>query len=306
MRVNRDTLYGLGVFDLNCPVTVTLPPNEGRYLALLAIDNENYPIAVLHSTATKSASITISYSKADKKKCPKHSNEDSREKGQPKPIKIKCDTRYVSTFFRVFIDPNDPADIAEANRLQDAIKATQASIGEWTYPNWNLTSLVQVRNTIAALVPFLEPNTRVNGYKNTVSEIDHLIATAAGWGGNPPEEAVYSLVAPPALTDLNQVYYIDIASPSSIPIDPTGFWSVSVYNANGFFQYNAAASYSVNSVTAQTESNGSIRIYFSNTRGADMKNWLYIFPGWQYIIRLYLPQAPILNNTWTFPALQLL
>jgi hypothetical protein len=309
VRTNQDTLYGFAQFDLNCPVTVTLPPNGGRYLALLAIDNENYPIAVLHSTETKSASITFTYSKADKKKCPKHSNEkdsdeDSREKGQPKPVKVKTDSRYISTLIRVFIDPNDPADITKAIALQDAIKATQASVGEWVYPNWNVTSLVKVRNTISALANLLEPFTPLNQYRENSDPVVHLIGTAAGWGGNPPEEAVYSLIYPPDLTNLNQVYYIDILSPSSVPINKPGFWSVTVYNANGYLQYNTAASYSVNDVTAKTESDGSIRIYFSNTRADYMKNWIYIYPGWNYAIRLYLPQESILNNEWTFPALQ--
>ena len=98
VRTNRDTLYGVGIFDLNCPVTIELPPNGGRYLSLLALDNEDYPIAVLHSTETKSASITFSYPKADKSKCPNHSHEDSSDD-------VKSETRYISTLIRVFIDP---------------------------------------------------------------------------------------------------------------------------------------------------------------------------------------------------------
>ena len=304
VRFNRDTLYGYAVFDLNCPVTIELPPNGGRYLSLYIVDNDQYSVALLHSTETKSASITISYPKADKTKCPKNTHDDSREKGHSKPKKATSETRYVYAIFRVFVDPFNPADVLEANRLQDAIKISQAAVGEWSWPYWNYTTLVKVRNTVAALSPLLEPFTQVNGYRNKIDPTIHLIGTASLWGGNPPEEAVYYIIFPPALTDLNQVYYIDIPSPSSIPINSPGFWSVTVYNANGFLQYNAAASYSVNGVTAQTESDGSIRIYFSNTRGADMKNWLYIYQGWNYAIRLYLPQSAILNNEWTFPALQ--
>ena len=318
VRTTQDVLVSFAVFDLNCPVTIQLPPNEGRYLSLYALDNEQFSVALLHSTPTKSASITISYPKADKSKCPKvpktdsdedDSEENSREKGPkptkpPKPVKVKAETRYVCTLIRIFVDPNNATDVLEANRLQDAVTVSQASVGNWTWADWNTTSLFAVRNAIAGLAPFMEPYTQFNGYRGQIDETLHYIGTATGWGGNPAEEAVYYIIFPPELTNINQVYYIDIDSPSSIPIGETGFWSVTVYNSAGYLQFNNASSYVVNSVTAKTESNGSIRVYLSNTRADYMKNWIYIFPGWNYCVRLYLPQTPILTNTWTFPALQ--
>lgn len=41
-----------------------------------------------------------------------------------------------------------------------------------------------------------------------------------------------------------------------------GFWSVSVYDADGFFAENPQGRYSVNDLTAQTEPDGSIAIHF--------------------------------------------
>ena len=297
VRMNRDTLYGMGVFDLNSPVTIELPPNEGRYLSLYALDNDQYSLALLHSNKTESASITFSYSNSESES-PKNSNEDNKLNS------VISQTRYIAVIIRVFVDPLNTADVLKANRLLDEIKVSQAHYGEWKWPNWNVNSLIAVRNSIAALLPFVAPFSQLNGYRNTIDPTLHQIGTATGWGGNPPEEAVYSIILPPSLTDLNQIYYIEITSPSAIPINPTGFWSVTVYNDKGYLQYNNAFAYSVNGVTARPESDGSIRIYFSNTRSADMKNWIYIFPGWNYLIRLYLPQTPILTHTWTFPSLQ--
>ena len=37
VRANRDTLYSFGVFDLNSPVTITLPEPKGRYQCLMPI-----------------------------------------------------------------------------------------------------------------------------------------------------------------------------------------------------------------------------------------------------------------------------
>ena len=43
IRLNRDTLYSFGVFDLEAgPVTVTLPDAGQRYMAVQVIDEDQY------------------------------------------------------------------------------------------------------------------------------------------------------------------------------------------------------------------------------------------------------------------------
>jgi hypothetical protein len=45
IRLNRDTLYSFGVFDLDtAPVTVTLPDAGTRYMALQVIDEDQYAL----------------------------------------------------------------------------------------------------------------------------------------------------------------------------------------------------------------------------------------------------------------------
>ena len=41
-----------------------------------------------------------------------------------------------------------------------------------------------------------------------------------------------------------------------------GFWSVSVYNAEGYFQQNQYNAYSLNNITAKKNEDGSITIEF--------------------------------------------
>ncbi len=83
-----------------------------------------------------------------------------------------------------------------------------------------------------------------------------------------------------------------------VPVD--AFWSVSVYNADGFFEKNDRGAYSVNSITAQPEADGSIVIHFGGC-GDGVRNCVPITEGWNYTVRLYRPRAEILNGTWTFP-----
>lgn len=36
-------------------------------------------------------------------------------------------------------------------------------------------------------------------------------------------------------------------------------------------------------------------------RDGAVPNCLPIFPGWNYLVRLYRPRAPVLDGSWQFP-----
>jgi hypothetical protein len=80
-----------------------------------------------------------------------------------------------------------------------------------------------------------------------------------------------------------------------VPID--GFWSVSVYNAEGYFEPNQFNTYSLNNIAATKSADGSVTIQFGGCDGK-VVNCLPIMPGWNYVVRLY---RPILDGKWTFP-----
>jgi hypothetical protein len=82
-----------------------------------------------------------------------------------------------------------------------------------------------------------------------------------------------------------------------VPVD--GFWSVSVYNKNGYFQKNARNAYTVNNVTAKPNADGSVTIQFGGDESAP--NCIPIMPGWNYLVRMYRPRNEILDGTWKFP-----
>ncbi len=87
----------------------------------------------------------------------------------------------------------------------------------------------------------------------------------------------------------------------NVPVD--GFWSVSVYNAKGYFEKNAQNAYSLNNLTAHKGQDGAATIQFGGC-GEKPPNCLPITPGWNYMVRLYRPQKQILDGTWTFPNAQ--
>ena len=92
--------------------------------------------------------------------------------------------------------------------------------------------------------------------------VRRLVGAAAAWGGNPDKDATY-LNFTPARNDGKTIYKL---SARDVPVD--GFWSVSVYDAKGYYKPNSAGAYSLNNVTAKKEADGTIEIQFG---GCDEK-----------------------------------
>jgi hypothetical protein len=73
-----------------------------------------------------------------------------------------------------------------------------------------------------------------------------------------------------------------------------------VYNADGFFEPNATDTYSISSVTAVREEDGTIVVRFGD-HGDEAANCIPITEGWNYLVRLYRPRTEVLDGTWQFP-----
>ncbi|HBD35888.1 MAG TPA: carboxylesterase, partial [Cupriavidus sp.] len=135
-------------------------------------------------------------------------------------------------------------------------KVSQKATGKLEVPNWDQASQKKVRDALLALSATTPDFKRSFGKKGEVDPVRHLMGTAAGWGGNPDKDAIYLNITPEK-NDGKTVYRVNV---KDVPVD--GFWSVSVYNAEGYFQRNAANAYTVNNITAQKNSDGSIPIQF--------------------------------------------
>ena len=89
----------------------------------------------------------------------------------------------------------------------------------------------------------------------------HLIGTASAWGGNPEKDAIYLNVTPTAERRQDRLR----AHVKDVPVD--GFWSISVYNAEGYFEKNAHNAYTLNNVTAKKSADGSVTVQFGGCDG---------------------------------------
>ena len=169
-------------------------------------------------------------------------------------------TRYVLAGVRTLVDPADPADLKKVHALQDAIKVEQPAAGQVRVPNWDPVSQKKVRDALIVLATTLTDTSRSFGTKDEVDPI-RTDSAAATWGGNPRKDAIYLNFTPPK-NDGKTVYRLDV---KDVPVD--GFWSVSLYNAEGYFQKNDLNAYSLNNITSKKNADGSVDIQFGGCDG---------------------------------------
>jgi hypothetical protein len=263
VRGNRDTLYSFGVFDLRSPLMITLPETGGRYQSLMIV-NQDHSIWSFYGPRTG----TLTEEKAG--------------------------TRYVFLVIRTFMDPNDEQDMKEAYRHQEAVGFEQADIGKFEVPDWNKEEVEQMRHTAQVIASTVTDAGKMFGKKEALDPVYWMLGAAIGWGGLPAEAASYVNVVPER-NDGQTPYTLTV---TDVPV--YGFWSVTLYDDEGWLPVNKYDAYSFNNVTAKKDKDGSITIHFGGDPKAD--NFLPIVPGWNYIVRLYQPGPEILNGTWKVPS----
>ena len=265
VRMNRDTLYSFAVVDLAGGAVVTVPDSGARYLSVAVVNEDHYINGVIH------------------------------EGGQHRLDMTDHETRYVTLVARVVADPDDAADLAQANSLQDGLAVTAASAEPPSAPVYDVQSLDTVRAALLSLGRTVSGTSGMFGRKGSVDPVHHLIGTAMGWGGLPENEAYYVTVEPALPVGEYRIVVGDV------PVD--AFWSISLYNADGFFEDSDLGGCSINQYTAIPESDGSVIVHLGGCSHG-RPNCLRLMDGWNYTVRLYQPRAAVLDGSWSFPSVQ--
>jgi len=269
VRPNRDTLYSFAVFDFDAgPVKVTLPAAGKRFMVMQVVNEDQYTPAVFYGA------------------------------GRHTLTKEGIGTRYGIVVVRMVVDPANPQDVQQVHALQDALTVSQQSPGTFEIPNWDEASLKKVHTALLQLGETISDTRRMFGAKeDQVDPVRHLIGTALVWGGLPEKDGLYLPVTPDR-NDGATVYKLTV---KDVPVD--GFWSITVYNADGYLVPNQYNAYSLNNVTAKKDTDGSVTVQFGGCDGKTL-NCLPTMPGWNYMVRLFRPRTEVLNGTWKFPEAQ--
>lgn len=262
IRMNRDTLYSSAVVDLSKPATVVLPDAAERYISLHLVNQDHYMYVIT-------------------------------KPGQYKLTKDDVGSRYVLLSVRIFVDVNDPKDISVANDLQNQIKLTGGGRSPLELPEWNQDQLKIARQSLNALSTLGLDTGRAFGLKGEVDPIHYYVGAISGWGGLPKEEAAYTVGVVEKNDGMPHVVTV-----KDVPVD--AFWSITIYNFEGFIEKNDRNAYSFNNISAKAEKDGSINIHFGGCED-NRVNCLPISEGWNYVARMYKPRKEILDGSWTFP-----
>jgi hypothetical protein len=268
-RPNRDTLYSFAIVDLDAgPVTITLPDADKRYMGMQVVNQDQYTPATYYGAGTYTLTREM------------------------------IGARYAIAVVRFFVDFSNKEDVGQVHALQDAVKFRQERSGIFEVPNWDETNLKKIKTALLQLGTTVSDSRGMFGAsEDQVDPVKHLIGTAMLWGGNPEKDGLY-LPITPAQNDGSTIHKLTVGE---VPVD--GFWSVTVYNKDGYLQPNKDNVYSVNSFTAKKGVDGAVTIQFGGCDGK-VPNCLPITEGWNYTVRLFRPRQEILNDTWRFPKAQ--
>ena len=266
IRMNQDTLYSASILDLSNPVQVMLPEAGGRYMSMHVVSQDHYMLV-------------------------------ESEPGTYELTEEDVGTRFALLTVRTFVDITDPEDIEAVHALQDAIAVEGGGGGPFEAPAWNGEDLGVARKALSDLGALGFDTTYAFGSRDEVRPIDHLIGAGAGWGGLPAAAAYYTM----GRVDADDGETPHAVTVRDVPVD--AFWSITVYNADGYLEANELGVNNYNDFTATPAEDGSYTLHFGGCEDGRV-NCIPITPGWNYAVRMYQPQQEILDGSWTFPAIE--
>ena len=264
-RLNRDTLYSVAVVDISDGAILTMPEAPGRYMSVQVINQDGFTNRVFHGG------------------------------GMHKLALEELGTSHVLLLGRTLVFDSIPGDLERGRSLQDHMSITSQSSDPFTHPEYDAESFAHTTSLLLELGKEIKDNSKAAGKAGTVDPIKQLLVSAYGFGTLPETESLLMNVEPNLPSD--GAYSLTV---KDVPVD--GFWSIAVYNSDGYFEENDYKIYGYGDRTAERNNDGSITLHF----GGDPQrvNFIPITDGWNYVVRLYRPREELLNGTWKFPKVE--
>ncbi|WOJ92867.1 DUF1214 domain-containing protein [Congregibacter variabilis] len=233
VRMNRDTYYSMAVVDVSGGATITLPEvPAGKYISMQPVteDHRIQPMSYgggSYELATHYGSHVFVIVRLD--------STFSKSEAAFYQDQIRISAAKASLF------TTEPVDKASFERAENELKS-------------RLPGLVARYGEAMGRSMFTAPTDESREF--FVREI-YEVASAAGWGGAQWKDNIYEISGG---FSANQCHQVSFDDPHN-----TAFWSITVYDGNGFM-FNDLAS--MNSHTAKANADGSITVSFGCGKGA--------------------------------------
>jgi len=252
VRMNRDTYYSGAIIDTTQGATVTIPETNGRYLSVMVVQNDHYIDQVFLEPGTH---------------------------------EITSDTDFAMVALRIRANQSEPGDDEAIAALRAGVKLEVGGNASHVRPNYDMEQLVALRDELTVEGTKLGTLMGMQGAHGTIEPMMHLYGTAIGWGLLPDAQAQY-LGSPKFAND--GCY---MASYSAPPFNTPGFFSITIYDADGWIYTEDGI---LNEFNMSLNDDGSFDIYFGEC--GDVDNNLPTVDGWNYILRIYEPRLDELQE----------
>ena len=252
VRMNRDTYYSAAVIDTTQGATVTIPETNGRYLSVMVVQNDHYIDQVFLEPGTH---------------------------------EITSDTDFAMVAMRIRANQNDPDDGDAIAALRAGVKLEVGGNASHVRPNYDMEQLVALRDELTVEGTKLGTLMGMQGAHGTIERMMHLYGTAIGWGLLPDAQAQYLGSAKFS----NDGCYM--ASYDAPPFNEPGFFSITIYDAEGWIYDENGI---LNEFNMNLNDDGSFDAYFGEC--GDVDNNLPTVDGWNYILRIYEPKLDELQD----------
>jgi len=252
VRMNRDTYYSAAVIDTTQGATLTIPETNGRYLSVMVVQNDHYIDQVFLEPGTH---------------------------------EITSDTDFAMVAMRIRANQSDPEDNEAIAALRAGVKLEVGGNASHVRPNYDMEQLVALRDELTVEGTKLGSLMGMQGAHGTIEPMMHLYGTAIGWGLLPDAQAQY-LGSPKFNND--GCYMASYAAP---PFNDPGFFSITMYDADGWIFTEDGI---LNEFNMTLNEDGSFDAYFGEC--GDVDNNLPTVEGWNYILRIYEPKLDELQD----------
>ena len=265
VRMNLDTLYSASIVDTAGGATITVPAApKGRYLSAEVVDNDHYCPIVFY---------------------------------EPGVHALPATTKYVAVLIRVqLFNPEDAAELALVNKLQDQFVVTAKSADPFPAMKWEPKSLQALTEEYEKEAKKHTSFAGMMGPRGKVNEKLRHLAAASGWGLFPEWDSTYLNYS--GGQNATACYKATYQVPEN-----KAFWSITVYGSDGYMKSAKAI---VNSSNVKLDPAGTATVFFGSQQACgDVANRMDTSDGWNYILRIYRPGPSVLNGTYKLPTPEL-
>jgi hypothetical protein len=261
VRMNRDTLYSMGVVDTAKGAAIIVPelPTD-RYVSVYLVDNDHYCPLVIYTAG-------------------RH--------------ELPRDTKYLGIGVRIqAIDPTNASEIALINKLQDGFRIEAASADPLPEFKWDLASLTALTARYEKESARYGNFNGMQGPRGKVDEKTRHIAAAAGWGLFPEWDAMYLNYS--GGQDSSRCYQATYQVPEN-----RAFWSITVYGSDGYMKSDNNIVNS-STVEPNPDGTFTVHFGSKQACGG-VANRLDVSDGWNYIMRIYRPGESVQKGSYRLP-----